>query len=62
MLLCDGWAHVNAMQKHTNKVTNLSGERAGETIFMDTSGPNPEKAAGSGHCFQFVDIMTQKPW
>ena len=62
MSVCDGCARAKATQKRTNKVTKVAADKAGERLFMDTSGPYTETVGGSRYWFKFVDDKTRKSW
>ncbi len=49
-------------QKRTKKVTAVTADKPAECLFMDTSGPYSETAAGSRYWFKLVDDKTRKSW
>ena len=59
---CDGCACAKATQEHTNKLTTVKAETPTERLFMDTSGPYSETAAGNQYRFKMVDDKSRKLW
>lgn len=59
---CDGCSHAKATQKRTKKVTTVTADKPAERLFMDTSGPYSETAAGNRCWFKLVDDKTHKSW
>ncbi|KAI2497955.1 PIF1-like helicase [Fragilaria crotonensis] len=59
---CDGCSRAKATQKRTKKVTTVTADKPAERLFMDTSGPYSETAAGNRYWFKLVDDKTRKSW
>ena len=59
---CDGCMKEKAKQKATAKETKHKAIKAGERIYMDTSGPYPKSINGNKYWLKFCDQFTGYSW
>ena len=57
---CQGCLYAKSKRKRIMKTSNVRANRAGERLFIDTSGPYPRSIGGNKYWFKVVDDYSRK--